>query len=145
MICFEENARGELLSHLGFDSAAIATAAEEFVAAKQAENGTGMSKNGSPTKPDQGSPMVGSIAPAGASAADVFGVDLPPPAPPSPKPTISAGSSPLHAAKTAAAAAMMSPETSAGNPSQIPQSNTPVKVPSQIYISQISTHINHTD
>ena len=64
VICFEENARGELLSHLGFDSAAIAAAAEEYVLAKQEENGTG--KANSPTKPDQSSPIAaaGSIAPA---------------------------------------------------------------------------------
>jgi hypothetical protein len=34
VICFEENARGELLSHLGFDAAAIAAAAEQYVKKK---------------------------------------------------------------------------------------------------------------
>lgn len=34
VICFEDNARGELLSHLGFDSAQIAAAAEEYVRSK---------------------------------------------------------------------------------------------------------------
>ena len=63
VICFEENARGELLSHLGFDSAAIAAAAEEFVLTKQEENGTG--KKGSPVKPDPTSPSAGGIAPPG--------------------------------------------------------------------------------
>ena len=34
VICFEDNARGELLSHLGFDSTVIAAAAEEYVRSK---------------------------------------------------------------------------------------------------------------
>ena len=36
VICFEDNARGELLSHLGFDSSQIALAAEEYVRSKTA-------------------------------------------------------------------------------------------------------------
>ena len=34
VICFEDNARGDLLSHLGFNSAQIAAAAEEYVRSK---------------------------------------------------------------------------------------------------------------
>ena len=81
VICFEENARGELLSHLGFDNAAIAAAAEDYVRTKQAENGTATSSS-------QVAAGAAFQSVDGASAADVFGSSSSPdqpPAPPSPK------------------------------------------------------------
>jgi protein transport protein SEC31 len=106
VICFEENARGELLSHLGFDSATIAAAADEYVRSKQEASGA------------NAPPSPAAIAPPDASAADVFGVDLPPPPAPKPASPVATKVTPKLSAEAAAATAEMVATALAGEKSE---------------------------
>ena len=68
IICFEKNAREELLTHLGFDGATIGKTAEPFMGAKpETTDGADAGAGGMPPPPSPGS----------ADAADVFGATPP--------------------------------------------------------------------